>query len=274
MTLRRIEPLKPVTMRGVVIGAVAGMKPTMEWAAPSDLYVEEDYQRALSERSITLIRRVAANWKWAHVKPAICANVGGKLMVIDGQHTAIAAATRGDVPLIPVMIVEAGETRDRASAFLGQNRDRLALTSLHMHHAAAAAGDEIAVAVEAAAKRAGVSLLRYQNGNKTNFKVGETGAIGIISLLVKQRGVTAVAKVLKVLVDAKRAPLAAVEIAAVAIILADKARTVDAFDLATVIRSRSVAEWTVQAAAVAARGGKRRQALANVWLHELARGVR
>ena len=273
-TLRRIEPLKAATMRGLTITPIAGLTPTMEWAAPTDLYVEEEYQRSLSERSITLIRRIAAGWKWAHVKPAICAVVDGKLMVIDGQHTAIAAATRRDIAAIPVMIVDAGATRDRAMAFLGLNRDRLALTTLHMHHAAAAAGDEIAVAVEEAATRAGVSILRHQTGSKTNFKVGDTTAIGIITALTKRRGVAAVSKALRVLVQAKRAPLAAVEIAAVAIILADKTAKVDAYDLATVIRSRPVVEWVALAAAAEARGVKRRQALGNVWLHELSRRAR
>src|SRR5581483_1913593 len=164
VALRPIAPLRAVSMQGVTLAPVAGALPELAWAKPTDLFVEPDYQRDLSDRSITLIRRIAANWKWAHVKPCICAKVAGKLMVIDGQHTAIAAATRGDIAFVPVMVVEAAQTRDRAMAFLGQNRDRVALTALHMHHAAAAAGDEIAVAVVEAAKRARVEILRYQNG--------------------------------------------------------------------------------------------------------------
>lgn len=274
-TWRSIVPMKAATMRGVALIPIVGCKPVMEWVAPGDLYVEQDYQRALSERSIALIRRIAGNFRWAHVKPAICARVEGKLVVIDGQHTATAAATRGDVPAIPVMIVEAVEVRDRAMAFIGQNRDRLALTALHMHHAAVAGGDEIAVAVNDAVKRAGVMILRYQTGSKAaTYKVGQTTAIGIISILVRRHGVTAAAKVLKVLVEAKRAPLPATEIAAVALILGDKARPVDVFDLATLIRSKPVVQWAALAAAGAARGGTHREALANVWRHELARRAR
>ena len=43
--------------------------------------------------------------------------------LFDGQHTAIGAATRG-IDKIPVLVVEAADLTDRASAFVGHNPDR------------------------------------------------------------------------------------------------------------------------------------------------------
>jgi hypothetical protein len=79
--------------------------------------VQPEYQRDLTKRSITLIRDIAETFSWLHIKPPVCARDGnGNLCVIDGQHTAIAAASRG-LKKIPVMIVEALDPALRAGAF-------------------------------------------------------------------------------------------------------------------------------------------------------------
>ncbi len=62
---------------------------------PSTLLVDERYQRGLSERSIKLIRKIVSEWDWRAFKPPVVVDVGAGLEVIDGQHTAIGAATHG-----------------------------------------------------------------------------------------------------------------------------------------------------------------------------------
>jgi len=52
---------------------------------PSDLYVEEQYQRNLAENSVRLIRRLVRDWNWAHMKPPVCVKSGDKLFVADGR---------------------------------------------------------------------------------------------------------------------------------------------------------------------------------------------
>src|SRR5262245_49208195 len=110
--LRKIAPIPVPNLVPATIGEVG---PTFEWASPGDLWVEETYQRNLSERSISLIRKIVANWSWAGIKPPICArDEDGRLVVVDGQHTAIAAASHGGIPSIPIMIVPAGDAKGRA----------------------------------------------------------------------------------------------------------------------------------------------------------------
>lgn len=262
--IRPVAALPKGTLRGVEPSADIGKPPQLDWVEPKSLCVEEDYQRDLSQRSIGMIRRIVAGWRWSKIKPVICVRVGNRLAVIDGQHTAIAAASHGGIDKIPVMIVEAASVKERAEAFISQNRDRLALTPMHMHFAALAAGDEIAVAVDQACRKAGVTILRTGKGERGVYRVGETLAIGIIGRIVSRIGVHNGAKILKVLVDAKRAPIAAHEIAAVQQLLFDAAYKgkVDPFDLATMLRSKPMEEWRAIAWALVPTGLSRRQALA------------
>lgn len=88
--------------------------------------------------------------------------------MIDGQHTAIAAASHPDIALIPVMVVEAVDQAERAGAFIGHNRDRLNITPMQMHYAAVAAGDEDALTVEQVCARAGVKILRLRADGGVN----------------------------------------------------------------------------------------------------------
>lgn len=273
--MSEFRKIKALPMRGVTPAAAVGVEPRFEWIAPEMLFVEQAYQRGLAEHSMTMIRRIVGAWNWARIKPPVCVNVGGKLVVIDGQHTAIAAASHGGIPKIPVMIVQADTVKDRAAAFISQNRDRLALTAMHMHFAAVAAGDEIAVAAAEACAKAGVTVIRFGRGSRGVYKVGETFAVGVIQRIVKKVGVHHCARALKVLIDAKRAPLPANEIAAVAVLLFEpewKEKKVDLFDLATVIRSKSVAEWKAVSAGLASKGTPTRIALATALYRALKHG--
>jgi hypothetical protein len=100
-----LRAIKPIPLIGLSVRDIPSAPPRFDWADPKTLLVEDDYQRRLTKRSITLIRKVAENFDWLHIKPRVCTHgTGNKLCVIDGQHTAIAAASRG-VAKIPVMIV-------------------------------------------------------------------------------------------------------------------------------------------------------------------------
>ena len=138
--------------------------PTIEWVDPKTLLVDGEYQRHLSEASISLIRRIVAGWDWARFKPPVVARTEEGLEVIDGQHTATAAATHPAIELIPVIVVEAAAVADRARAFVGHNRDRLNVTKMQMHFSAVAAGDEDAMTVTQVCDRAGVKILRGPPG--------------------------------------------------------------------------------------------------------------
>lgn len=228
--------VRAMAMPGVEPGEVQTAAPVFEWVDPRSLLVDETYQRNLSERSVTLIRKIVGSWDWRRFKPPVVARCDEGFEVIDGQHTAIAAASHPSVASIPVMIVEADNQAARASAFVGHNRDRIALTVTQMHAAAVAAGDEDAVTVAQVCERAGVTILKNPPGNGA-FKPAETLAVSSIKSLVSRRGAMRARQVLQVLAQARCAPISAAGIKAVEMLMLDAeyAGQVPAEDLTTTI---------------------------------------
>lgn len=245
-----------------------GEPPVIEFVDPRALAIEDSYQRQLSERSVALIHRIVRQFDWRAFKPPIVARAAdGTLMVIDGQHTAIGAASHPHVASIPVVVVDAGEVVDRAGAFLRHNRDRVGMTPMQIHHAALAAGDEVAVAVDDACRRAGARVLRNPQAGTT--RVGDTMAVSTVSTICKQRGVVFTARLLKILVEAGQAPIDALSIKAVFEIITEPAwkNTISGEALSVTIRSRPLGEWVEWAEINVRKGMKmtRSRALAQAW---------
>lgn len=165
MTEATLRPIQKMQLPGIEPAKLGKVEPVFERAKPETLHVDETYQRNLSERSVTLIRRIVANWDWARFKPPVVVRAPGKKFhVIDGQHTAIAAASHPEIDSIPVMVVDAPNVEDRARAFIGHNRDRITVTPNQLYIAAVAAGDPDAVTVQQVCERAGVRILRLPPG--------------------------------------------------------------------------------------------------------------
>lgn len=265
-----LRKIQPIGMPNIQPNEIKDNKISMIWVKPTDLYVEPQYQRNITGRSITLIRKLVAGWDWARVKPPICGKSGGKLFVVDGQHTAIAAACHPGIDKIPVIVVPNLNLKERAGSFIGHNRDRLQITPLQMHYAAVAAGDEIAIALQEAAVKSGVNILKYPPAHGI-FEMGDLICISIASGIVKKRGVNGAARAFKILVKAKRAPISASELKAVALLLwGDKKKAIDEADLSTVIRSKSIKDWNHKAARLKEKTPMSiAHALAALWLKEM-----
>lgn len=216
----RVRPVKALQMAGVDPGLAPVERPTFEEANPLELLVDAAYQRNLSERSVTLIRKIVGAWDWRRFKPPVCARTERGLEVIDGQHTAIAAASHPMIDRIPVMVVTAAEQADRASAFIGHNRDRLQITQMQMHFAAAAAGDDDAVTINQVCERAGARVLKSVPGNGV-FRPGDTVAVRAIGALINRRGAMRAREIIQILAEAKASPITAGQIKAVESLLHD-----------------------------------------------------
>ncbi|MCS0501594.1 DUF6551 family protein [Ancylobacter mangrovi] len=216
---RKIEPL---ALPGIEPGGAAAevARPEFRWVRPGTLRVDENYQRNLSDRSISLIRRIVADWDWRRFKPPIVVEVEGALDVLDGQHTAIAAESHPQVTEIPVMVVRAESREERAQAFIGHNRDRIAVTPTQLHAAAVAAGDPEALTVDQVCARAGLRILRVSPGNGA-FKPGDTMAVGAIGALIGRRGAMRARQMLEVLGKARMAPVSFAAIRATEMLLTD-----------------------------------------------------
>ncbi|GAA0197758.1 hypothetical protein GCM10010203_55930 [Actinomadura yumaensis] len=215
-----LRSVRAINLSGVEVGIADTDAPTFEWVDPSVLLVDDGYQRNLSERSVKLVRKICAGWDWRRFKPPVCARTARGLEVIDGQHTAIAACSHPQVTVIPVMVVAAASRTDRANSFIGHNRDRLNITPMQMHFAAAAAGDEEAQTIDQVCERAGVRVLKATPGNGV-WSVGDTVAVRAIGGLINRRGAMKARIVLEALVKGRACPVAAGQIKAVEALLHD-----------------------------------------------------
>ncbi len=207
--LRAIEPISIIDLDTAEPDTG---EPICERVDPKTLFVDPAYQRSVGERGLRQIRRIVEAFDWTKYKPPICAYADhdGKtvLKVIDGQHTAIAAASHPHIDMIPVMIVEAADTTVQAAAFVGQNTQRLGVTPLQVFFAEVTAGDADALDVLKTCERAGVTIMRTPP-SRSDFKPGETISISAIKALVDKRGVMKARMVLEVLAKANLAPIAA-----------------------------------------------------------------
>lgn len=236
-----------INIRGTEPGSIAGARPRMQLVDPSDLYVEAEYQRDISGKSIHLIRTIVNRFNWAHFKPPIVSQCGDKLYVIDGQHTAIAAASHPDIEKIPVMVCDSETMEGRARAFINHNKIRLNLTAVQIYYAELTVKDEIATLVETACRRAGVKILKQPPGHGL-FNVGETMAVVSLKNIVTRKGPAGLARILKILVSAER-QIKATELAAVnMIIYSKKFPPIDDEVLIKVIASKMVGEWEADVA--------------------------
>jgi hypothetical protein len=220
--VENLRPVEPVSVAGLDVGKPENGEPICERVDPKTLFVDPMYQRDIGERGLRQIRQILERWDWNRFKPPICAYAdhGGTtvLKVLDGQHTAIAAASHPDIGWIPVMICEARETAAQASAFVGQNTQRLNVTALQLHQAALVAEDEDALTIDQVCKKAGVRVLQY---SVKAFEPGDTVAINAIAKLVDARGAMKARIILEVLAKAKFAPILAPQIKAVELLLTD-----------------------------------------------------
>lgn len=213
---RSIAPVK--LPKGVKPKAPLTDLPSMRIVDPRSLRVEPSYQRDLSKKSVRLIRRIVENWSWSKFKPPICSDTPFGLVVIDGQHTAIAAATHPEIDRIPVLVAKAEAVEDRAAAFVSHNRDRLAMSPLQVFHAEVAAGNGDAFTILKAAIAAGCEIPRSAP-IKGTAKPGQATAISAFQRIFKTDGQATLARIFRIARLADAAPLASTLARALQILL-------------------------------------------------------
>ncbi len=217
-----LRPIEPIRLDGLDVGDPENLEPICMNVNPKTLFVDPLYQRSIGERGLRKIRQMIENWDWNRFSPPACAyashNGQTVLKVFDGQHTSIAAASHPKIKEIPVMIHEAPETAQQASAFVGQNSGHLSVTPLQLHQAALIAGDEDALTVSQVCARAGVKILRSA---PKQYQIGETVAVNAIQALIDKRSAMKARIILEVLAKAKFGPLTSPQIKAVELLLCD-----------------------------------------------------
>lgn len=216
-----VRPIRPLKIKDDIQKAV-GRIVDIRHVPPSSLYVDERYQRTPSRKSAELITRIATNWNWRKfTPPRVTEDADGSLHIIDGQHTAIAAASRPDIENIPVIVIDASTLESRADTFIGINRDRISVTPSQIFYAEVAAGNPEAVGVKKMCEDADIIILRSPPPSR-EFGPGETMAIGTLRRLLRDHGFATGHRVLTILSESGMAPISEWAILGVTKLLTDK----------------------------------------------------
>lgn len=263
-----MRQIKPIKMNDILPSSITNNdeKPEFAWVDPETLYIEDKYQRNIADASLTLIRKIYKNFQWSRLKPPICSWSKDKLCVIDGQHTAIAAASHPKIKKIPVLIVTTSVLKERAAAFMGHNKDRVVITQPQLYYSSVAAEDDVALLMKKAMDEAGVTMVHFR---PLIWVEGQTMAAGTMRKIVEKKGVAGLTRILKILMEAQRAPITALELSALRCMLWDKdwQGKFDDYDLATVIRSKTIEGWRAYVTANVIKGQniKMTRGLALTW---------
>lgn len=224
--MEKLKPILPIKITDLSPKLPPTGEPICERVDPTTLYVDHSYQRQVSERGRKQIRKVVEQFCRTKFKPPICAyavdeNGATVLKVLDGQHTAIAAASNPHVGMIPVMIVDAPDNQAQAAAFVGQNTQRVGITPLQLHQASVVSGDEDAMTVELVCARAGIKVITTPPA-ASKYRARETIAIATISGLVNRQTAIGARRILEVLANADFAPITSPQIRAAELLMTHK----------------------------------------------------
>jgi hypothetical protein len=120
--------------------------------------------------------------------------------VIDGQHRHEAAALRGDIHHLPVVVFDFDDPKAEAELFVAANRSRRAMSSLDDFHAAVVAGDPKSMAVNDAVTGAGLVVGRNQAWQ--HWKPGEVVFVPTIQKALHSKGPAIVGQALAMIARA------------------------------------------------------------------------
>ena len=65
--------ISPLDLPDIVPGAPPTSAPEITQIKPTELLVDDAYQRNLSDKSLALIRRIVSGWDWRRFKPPVAA---------------------------------------------------------------------------------------------------------------------------------------------------------------------------------------------------------
>jgi hypothetical protein len=179
-----------------------GKPPELAWLPVGKLSVDPKYQRDTgSRRSQSLIEKIKNDFRWSRFGVVLAVKHKGGWFVIDGQHRVEAAKARGDIETVPAVVLPHATVEAAAVDFVAINRDRVAVTPLHIHHAQLSAGDPQAMAIARVCAASGLEVCRYPIPS-THMKPRQTLAVATIGRLITIRDEAFATAVLKRVVAA------------------------------------------------------------------------
>jgi len=184
-----------------------GSPPSIEMRHPNELQIDDSYQRPIdTPASQTLIKRIARGWDWRKCQPLVVSRRDAGLFVIDGQHRLEAALMRNahfdrdDIRFIPCCISTYASVAEEAAMFVEMNRVRKKISLLDDHHAAVAAGDEDAIAINRIVTGAGLKVSR-RTGSQS-WVPGEVAFTASIGKIARKHGEKVCADAMRLIAEA------------------------------------------------------------------------
>ena len=218
-----MRPITPLNIAGITPADLSGMKqPEFEIVDPNDLWVEDEEgaQREFVERSRQRALGIVAEFRWRNFSVPIVARAKERLLVLNGQTTAIACASHPEITAIPVLIVDAPDITDRAWAFVSHSRDHVPATHIQIWRGLVTAGDPEAVRIATMCERHGIKILRHPPPRGI-YKPRETVAFRTIASLLRRYEQADVERILAAVANTDAAPISAVLLKAAECLLTD-----------------------------------------------------
>nr|WP_295834762.1 DUF6551 family protein [uncultured Azospirillum sp.] len=182
-----------------------GPMPVFAWLPKAALRIDPRYQRNLSDKSKTQIKRMVERWRWEKCQPLTVTEIGGDLFaVVDGQHRAAAALLHPQVDELPCWIIRTEEVKEQAKVFVAVNADRTPMTTLQMFRGKLIAGDPDAVQVLNVCTRSGIEIAYHISNTSKRLPPRHTQSVATIRKLIAKYGERPVVRALSALASAYR----------------------------------------------------------------------
>lgn len=153
-----------------------GKLPKLVWLSISQLVVDPEYQREISNVGRKNIRHIAEHFNWSMFTPVVVAGIGAnRFAIVDGQHRTTAAALCG-IKRVPCAVIEAPRG-EQAAAFRAINADTTRPHTIQLFHASVTAGEPAALKIVEVCTRAGIKIVRTL-GPLRDYETYCVGAIG------------------------------------------------------------------------------------------------
>lgn len=176
-----------------------GEKPELRWIPKGRIFVDHNYQREIKPN---MVQKILKGFDWKKFGClSLVEHPDGRFSVYDGQHRWKAAMVHPGVDDVPGSVVKAESIAEEASAFLGVNRDRTAVTVVEKFWAGIAAGDAQMIRIRDVLARAGCEVVASPGPAPDSSK---TNAVTAVQRAIDAYGEGAVAAALRILKDAWR----------------------------------------------------------------------
>ncbi len=173
-----VVQLQPLEGLDAIPNKISSVPPKPIELKPEELWVDRSYQRShLSRRSLRLIHKIVENWDWTKFKsPVVTRDEQDRYLVIDGQHTSVAAATHPDIIRIPVMFVALKDVGEQAKSFIGHNMDRITVMPIDLWYARKRSNDPDVLMADRIMRNHGMTVVKAIQGSAQQWESNQTMA--------------------------------------------------------------------------------------------------